>query len=297
MNLDQLKIMKEGKGFIAALDQSGGSTPRTLRNYGVPDETYFTKEEMFNLIHHMRTRIITSKSFNSKKILGSILFENTMDRKVEGLFTPDYLWKKKGIVPFLKIDRGMQEEKDGVRMFRTMNDLDSLLIRAKERSVFGTKERTVIESANMTGINALVKEQFDIGKKVASYGLVPIIEPEVTITIPDKQRAEAILKEEIKSNLAQLPETVKVILKLSLPSIDGFYNDIADDPHIIRIAALSGGYSQQESNRLLKRNTKMIASFSRALTQGLKVNQTSAEFEETLSKSIDSIYDASVNKD
>jgi len=297
MNKRQLEIMGDGKGFIAALDQSGGSTPKALRTYGIPDEAYFTKEEMFDLVHQMRTRIITSKAFNSNKILGAILFENTMDRTIEGMYTADYLWEKKGIIPFLKIDKGMQEEKDGVRLFKPMPELDALLKKAVDRHIFGTKERTVINSANAKGIKAIVEQQFEVGKKVASYGLVPILEPEVTITIPDKAEAETLLKKEIIENLKKLPKETKVMLKLSLPTVDGFYDDVAMDPHIVRVVALSGGYSQKEANRLLKKNKRMIASFSRALSQGLNVKQTKEEFEQMLTNSIASIYDASVNKE
>jgi len=296
MNKIQLDRMHEGKGFIAALDQSGGSTPKALRDYGIPDETYFNKEDMFNLVHQMRTRIITSKSFDSQKILGSILFENTMDRKIDDMYTADYLWEKKGVIPFLKIDKGLQTEENGVRLFKPMPDLDSLLQRAVERHIFGTKERTVINKANKEGIKAIVEEQFKIGMKVASYDLVPILEPEVTITIPDKAEAEAILKEEIIKNIEKLPADTKIMLKLSLPTVDGLYDDLAQDPHIVRVVALSGGYSQKEADRLLKRNKNMIASFSRALSQGLNIHQSDREYEKLLTTSIDNIYDASVNK-
>ena len=296
MNKRQLEIMHTGKGFIAALDQSGGSTPKALRAYGIPEEAYTSEEEMFNLVHHMRTRIINAEAFNSDKILGAILFENTMDRKIEDLYTADYLWNKKGVIPFLKIDKGLAEEKNGVRMFKPMPELDSLLDRAAERHIFGTKERTVINKADKVGIAAIVKEQFEVGMKVVSHGFVPILEPEVTITIPDKAEAEAILKDEIDKNLAMLPAEAKIMLKLSLPSKDGFYDELAADQHVVRIVALSGGYTREEANHLLKKNKKMIASFSRALTQGLNVNQSQEEFEQVIGKTIDSIYDASVNK-
>lgn len=296
MNAKQLGIMHTGKGFIAALDQSGGSTPKALKAYGIKEDAYSNEEEMFELVHEMRTRIIKSKEFNSSKILGSILFENTMDKKIDGLYTADFLWEKKGILPILKIDKGLADEKNGVRKFKPMPDLDNLLSRAVERHIFGTKERTVINSANAKGIREIVEEQFEIGKRVASYGLVPILEPEVTITIADKAEAEDILKAELIRNLNNLPRDTKIIFKLSLPTEDGLYDELASDPHVVRIVALSGGYSQSKANLLLKKNKQMIASFSRALSQGLTANLSDAEFEAMIKVSIDKIYDASVNK-
>jgi len=297
MNAKQLGIMHTGKGFIAALDQSGGSTPKALKAYGIKEDAYSNEEEMFELVHEMRTRIIKSKEFNSSKILGSILFENTMDKKIDGLYTADFLWEKKGILPILKIDKGLADEKNGVRKFKPMPDLDKLLSRAVERNIFGTKERTVINSANAKGIKEIVEEQFEIGKRVASYGLVPILEPEVTITIEDKAEAEDILKAELIRSLNNLPRDTKIIFKLSLPTKDGLYDELASDPHVVRIVALSGGYSQSKANLLLKKNKQMIASFSRALSQGLTANLSDAEFEAMIKISIDKIYDASVNKD
>ena len=297
MNSKQLAIMHTGKGFIAALDQSGGSTPKALIAYGIKEDAYSNEEEMFELVHEMRTRIIKSKEFNSSKILGSILFENTMDKKIDGLYTADFLWEKKGILPILKIDKGLADEKNGVRKFKPMPDLDNLLSRAVKRHIFGTKERTVINSANAKGIREIVDEQFEIGKRVASYGLVPILEPEVTITIEDKAEAEDILKAELIRGLNNLPKDTKVIFKLSLPTKDGLYDELASDSHVVRIVALSGGYSQAEANLLLKKNKEMIASFSRALSQGLKASLSDDEFEAMIKVSIDKIYDASVNKE
>lgn len=297
MNTKQLEIMHSGKGFIAALDQSGGSTPKALKAYGIKEDAYSSEEEMFELVHEMRTRIIKSKEFNSNKILGSILFENTMDKKIDGLYTADFLWEKKGILPILKIDKGLADEKNGVRKFKPMPDLDNLLKRAVERHIFGTKERTVINSANAKGIREIVEEQFEIGKRVASYGLVPILEPEVTITIEDKAEAEDILKAELIRSLNNLPKETKVIFKLSLPTKAGLYDELAADPRVVRVVALSGGYSQDKANKLLKKNKEMIASFSRALSQGLKANLSDEEFEKMIKISIDKIYDASVNKD
>jgi len=297
MNTKQLEIMHSGKGFIAALDQSGGSTPKALKAYGIKEDAYSSEEEMFELVHEMRTRIIKSKEFNSNKILGSILFENTMDKKIDGLYTADFLWEKKGILPILKIDKGLADEKNGVRKFKPMPNLDNLLKRAVERHIFGTKERTVINSANAKGIREIVEEQFEIGKRVASYGLVPILEPEVTITIEDKAEAEDILKAELIRSLNNLPKETKVIFKLSLPTKAGLYDELAADPRVVRVVALSGGYSQDKANKLLKKNKEMIASFSRALSQGLKANLSDEEFEKMIKISIDKIYDASVNKD
>ncbi|MFA7111450.1 MAG: fructose bisphosphate aldolase [Bacilli bacterium] len=296
MNLEQEKIMHLNKGFIAALDQSGGSTPKALLGYGIKDTEYHNDTEMFDLIHKMRTRVITSPSFTSKEILGAILFERTMDGFIEGKYTADYLWEVKHIVPFLKIDKGLADEVDGVRIMKPMPTLDELLKKANTRHIFGTKERSVINKANEKGIKKVVEQQFEVAKKVISYGLVPIVEPEVTITITDKKEAEVMLLKELKENISKLGPNDKIILKLSLPTVPGFYDEISKDKHIVRVVALSGGYSREEANRLLKENDCMIASFSRALLQDLRAQQTEVEFNHNLKEAIDSIYNASTKK-
>lgn len=285
--------MQSGKGFIAALDQSGGSTPKALKAYGVSDDRYSNDEEMFTIIHEMRTRIIKSPAFHSKHILGAILFENTMDRYIDGQYTADFLWEKKGIVPFLKVDKGLAPLKDGVQVMKPIDGLDNLLKRANERNIFGTKMRSFIKEANAEGIKTVVQQQFDIAKQIAAAGLVPIIEPEVDIHAQDKAESERILKEEFFKHLAKLDENVKVMFKVSLPTEDNFYSDLIKDPHVVRVVALSGGYSQAEANKILARNHRMIASFSRALTEGLSANQTDEEFNAILGKSIEAIAEAS----
>lgn len=294
MKQEQLARMQTGKGFIAALDQSGGSTPKALLQYGISEDAYHSEEEMFGLVHQMRTRIILSPAFRSEHILGAILFENTMDRKVNGLFTGDFLWEKKGIVPFLKVDRGLAEPEDGVRLMKPIPGLDNLLARAKERNIFGTKMRSVILKADPTGIRKIVEQQFEIGKQIAAAGLVPIIEPEVDIHSADKEESEKLLKAEILRQLAALDKEVKVMLKLSIPTEDDFYSDLMRDPHVVRVVALSGGYSQKEANERLARNHGLIASFSRALSQGLTAQQSEKEFDAMLSDSIRTIYEASI---
>ena len=292
MNQEQLKRMHEGKGFIAALDQSGGSTPKALKAYGVSEDSYHGDEEMFEKVHEMRTRIMTSPSFTSEHILAAILFENTMDRKVEGKYTSDYLWEEKGIVPFLKNDKGLAEEKNGVRLMKDMPQLDELLERAVKRNVFGTKMRSVILAANPEGIKAIVDQQFEVAKKICSYGLVPIIEPEVDINIPDKAEAEDILLAEIKKHL---PEVDKPIMfKLSIPTKPDLYKELMDNEHVVRVVALSGGYSRDKANELLAKNHGMIASFSRAFSEGLTYQQSPEEFDKTMLASIKSIYEASI---
>lgn len=292
MNKEQLKRMHEGKGFIAALDQSGGSTPKALKAYGVSEDAYHGDEEMFEKVHEMRTRIMTSPSFTSEHILAAILFENTMDRKVEGKYTSDYLWEEKGIVPFLKNDKGLAEEKNGVRLMKDMPQLDDLLQRAVERHVFGTKMRSVILAANPEGIKEIVDQQFEVAKKICSYGLVPIIEPEVDINIPDKAEAEEILLAEIKKHL---PEVDKPIMfKLSIPTKPDLYKELMDHEQIVRVVALSGGYSRDKANELLAKNHGMIASFSRAFSEGLTYQQSPEDFDKTMLASIKSIYEASI---
>ena len=262
---EKLEKMRNGKGFIAALDQSGGSTPKALKAYGLSEEAWHNEEEMFDLVHQMRTRIMTSSAFSSEKIIGAILFEMTMERKVSGKYTADYLWENKGIVPFLKIDKGLAELKDGVQLMKPMPTLDELLERAVQHHIFGTKERSVIKEANEKGIQAVVAQQFEVAKKVASYGLVPIIEPEVDIHCPDKAKAEAYLKKALKAELAQLNEDVRVMFKLTIPEVDNDYEELMKDQHVVRVVALSGGYSREVANEKLARNHGLIASFSRAL--------------------------------
>lgn len=292
MNKEQLKRMHESKGFIAALDQSGGSTPKALKAYGVSEDAYHGDEEMFEKVHEMRTRIMTSPSFTSEHILAAILFENTMDRKVEGKYTSDYLWEEKGIVPFLKNDKGLAEEKNGVRLMKDMPQLDDLLQRAVERHVFGTKMRSVILAANPEGIKEIVDQQFEVAKKICSYGLVPIIEPEVDINIPDKAEAEEILLAEIKKHL---PEVDKPIMfKLSIPTKPDLYKELMDHEQVVRVVALSGGYSRDKANELLAKNHGMIASFSRAFSEGLTYQQSPEDFDKTMLASIKSIYEASI---
>ena len=294
MNQDQLKRMSEGKGFIAALDQSGGSTPKALKNYGINEDRYSTDEEMFNLVHEMRTRIITSPSFTSQHILAAILFENTMERRIDDRLTADYLWEVKGIIPILKVDKGLAEEEDGVHPMKPIPGLDDLLARAKERHIFGTKMRSVIKKANPEGIKKIIDQQFEIGLKIAQAGLVPILEPEIDIYSPDKAECERIMKEEMKKHLAELPQDTRIMFKLSIPDKHGFYSDIMEDPHVIRVVALSGGYSRQEANERLSRSPGLIASFSRALSEGLNVDQTAGEFDRMLAQSIKEIYEASI---
>ena len=283
-----------GKGFIAALDQSGGSTPKALLQYGIKENSYSTEEEMFNLVHEMRKRIITSPAFNSEYILGAILFENTMDRTIDDQYTADYLWEKKGIVPFLKVDKGLAGIDNGVQLMKPIPDLDNLLKRAVEKNIFGTKMRSVIKAANSEGIKKAVEQQFELGKQILKAGLVPIIEPEVDIHSLDKEESEKILKHEIFNQLSGLKQDEKVMLKLSIPTKDNFYSDLLSDPHIARIVALSGGYAQIEANEKLSRNQGLIASFSRALSEGLTAQQTDEEFNTVLSSSIKAIFAASI---
>ena len=291
---EQLVRMHTGKGFIAALDQSGGSTPKALKLYGIDESQYHNDDEMFDLVHEMRTRIMTSPAFTSEHILAAILFENTMDRKVEGEYTADYLWLKKGILPILKVDKGLAELAHGVQLMKPIPDLDDLLKRAKERHIFGTKMRSVIKQADEEGIKAIVDQQFEVGLRIYAAGFVPILEPEVDIFAADKEKSEAILKREIKRHLSLLENDVRVMFKLSIPRADVFYSDLMEDQHVVRVVALSGGYSRDEANERLSRNPGLIASFSRALSQGLNVNQTPAEFDQLLKTSIDSIYQASI---
>ena len=292
MNEKQLQQMTSKKGFIAALDQSGGSTPKALRLYGIPEDKYSTDDEMFDLVHEMRTRIIKSPSFTGEKIIGAILFEKTIERKIDDKFTADYLWEEKGIVPFLKVDKGLQPEANGVQLMKDIPTLDELLKKGIEKHIFGTKMRSVIKSANEEGIKAIVAQQFDIAKKILSYGLIPIIEPEVDIHSVDKEKCEEILKKEIFANLDKLDKDQKIMLKLTIPSVEGFYSDVIAHDNVLRVVALSGGYTRADSNEKLAKNPGLIASFSRALTEGLNVDQTQKEFDDLLEESIDGIYQA-----
>ena len=294
MNEKQLQQMTSKKGFIAALDQSGGSTPKALRLYGIPEDKYSTDDEMFDLVHEMRTRIIKSPSFTGEKIIGAILFEKTIERKIDDKFTADYLWEEKGIVPFLKVDKGLQPEANGVQLMKDIPTLDELLKKGIEKHIFGTKMRSVIKSANEEGIKAIVAQQFDIAKKILSYGLIPIIEPEVDIHSVDKEKCEEILKKEIFANLDKLDKDQKIMLKLTIPSVEGFYSDVIAHDNVLRVVALSGGYTRVDSNEKLAKNPGLIASFSRALTEGINVEQTQKEFDDLLEESIDGIYQASI---
>lgn len=294
MNTKQLDRIHTGKGFIAALDQSGGSTPKALLQYGIQEDRYSGEEEMYAMVHGMRTRIIQSPAFNSEHILGAILFENTMDRFIDGQLTADYLWEQKGIVPFLKIDQGLAPQENGVQLMKPIPGLDDLLKRAVEKHIFGTKMRSVIHEANPEGIRQVVEQQFAVAGQIAGFGLVPIIEPEVDILSADKKASEVLLKRELAAQLSALEDGVKVMLKLSIPSEDNFYSDLIADPHVVRIVALSGGYTQAEANEKLARQHGLIASFSRALSQGLSDQQTEDEFNSTLAASTLAIYEASI---
>lgn len=290
----QIAQMTQGHGFIAALDQSGGSTPKALRLYGIDDDAYATEAEMFDLIHAMRTRIATAPAFTGDQVIAAILFERTMEREIGGKPSAAYLWEDRGVVPFLKIDKGLADEQDGVQMMKPIPDLSDLLDRAAAHGIFGTKERSVIGAANRAGITAIVEQQFDLGAEVLAKGLVPILEPEVTITIEDKAEAEAILLEEIDKYLAMMPDDTKVMLKLSLPTQAGLYAPLIAHPKVMRVVALSGGYSRDEACALLSRNPGMIASFSRALTEGLRADQSDAAFNATIADTIDTIHAASI---
>jgi len=293
MNTEQLEKMRSGHGFIAALDQSGGSTPKALKLYGISEDAYSNDAEMFDLVHQMRTRIITSPSFSGDRVLAAILFEGTMDRDIEGQGTADYLWNVKQVVPIVKVDKGLADEVDGVQVMKPMPDLDALLERAIGKHVFGTKMRSFIKDANKSGVHAVVDQQFDVGLQILGHGLVPIIEPEVDIKSAAKAEAEDLLKEAIVGRLGDVPSGQQVMLKLSLPSVDDFYADLIAHPKVLRVVALSGGYSRAEANERLARNHGMIASFSRALTEGLTAQQSDAEFDAMLDRAIQSIYDAS----
>lgn len=294
-NQEQLEKIAQGKGFIAALDQSGGSTPKALAQYGVSESEYNGEDEMFAKVHEMRTRIITAPAFNGKKVIGAILFEKTMDNVVEGIPTAEYLWTKLGVVPFLKVDKGLADEADGVQVMKAMPELDALLDRAVAKGIFGTKMRSVVNSASPSGIAEVVKQQFEVGKQILAKGLVPIIEPEVNINAADKAECEDILKSEILKQLDALSADQKIMLKLTLPDKAGFYKELIDHKNVVRVVALSGGYSLEESCKRLSENDGMIASFSRALSNGLAASQSDEEFNATLSVAIDKIHDASIS--
>lgn len=291
---EQTEQMRRGNGFIAALDQSGGSTPKALRLYGVEDSAWSGETEMFDMMHAMRARIMQSPAFSGDKVVGAILFEQTMDRMVDGVPTATYLWDKRHVVPFLKIDKGLEAEADGVQLMKAMPDLDALLARAKKAGIYGTKERSVINAANAKGIDAIVAQQFAVGAQVAAHDMMPILEPEVTISITDKAEAEALLQAAILRHLDALPAGQQVMLKLSLPTVDNFYAPLIAHPKVLKVVALSGGHSRADANAILARNKGMIASFSRALSEGLTAGQSAAEFDTMLGQAIDSIHAASV---
>lgn len=293
INKQQLEKMRTAAGFIAALDQSGGSTPKALGIYGIGEDAWSSDEEMFDIVHQMRSRIITSPEFSGQRILGAILFENTMDRTIGGQATGSYLWDVKNVVPFLKVDKGLADERDGAQLMKPMPDLDALLARAKSKDIFGTKMRSVIKQANGDGVGAVVRQQFEVGRQIIAAGLVPIIEPEIDIHCPDKAEAEDLLRTALVDELNALAPDQLVILKLTLPEVDNHYANCIAHPNVVRVVALSGGYSREEANTRLARNSGMVASFSRALSQGLNAQQSDDEFNTMLDASIESIFQAS----
>ena len=286
--------VRAGNGFIAALDQSGGSTPKALKLYGVDESEYSGDDQMFDMIHAMRSRIMTAPAFTGAKVVGAILFEQTMDRTVDGVPTAAYLWDKKGVVPFLKIDKGLEDEANGVQLMKPMPDLDALLARAVKAGIFGTKERSVVNSANPAGIRAVVAQQFAVGEQVLAHGLMPILEPEVNIKSKDRAESETILRDEILAHLDKLADGKQVMLKLSIPVTPNHYKPLIDHPKVLKVVALSGGFSRDDANAHLAKNNGMIASFSRALSEGLSAQQSDAEFNATLATAIDSIHAASI---
>ncbi|MGE0485252.1 MAG: fructose bisphosphate aldolase [Gammaproteobacteria bacterium] len=294
MNAKQLDKIRNAPGFIAALDQSGGSTPKALRLYGIAEGSWSNDEEMFDLVHEMRARIVTSPAFSGARILAAILFEGTMDRDIAGKPSADYLWNEKNVVPILKVDKGLADEADGVQVMKPMPELDALLARAKAKGIFGTKMRSVIKQANAAGIEAVVAQQFEVGRQIVAAGLVPIIEPEVDIHCPDKAKAEELLKAAMLAALNKLGADELVMLKLTLPEVDNFYAECIKHKNVARVVALSGGYSRGDANARLARNHGMVASFSRALTEGLSKQQSDAEFDSALDAAIESIYQASI---
>jgi fructose-bisphosphate aldolase, class I len=293
LNEQQFEKMKSHPGFIAALDQSGGSTPKALALYGIKEGAWKNEDEMFAIVHQMRTRMITSPAFNGERIIGAILFENTMDRDIHGQPAADYLWNVKGVVPFLKVDKGLDAEKDGVQLMKPIPALAELLEKAKSKRIFGTKMRSVIKQANAAGIKAIVNQQFELAAQIIAAGLMPIVEPEVDIHCPEKANAEGLLEAAILAKLNQLPQGQMVMLKLTLPEQDNFYADFVKHPKVLRVVALSGGYSRDEANKRLRHNHGVAASFSRALAEGLSAQQSATEFNKALDRSIQSIFDAS----
>ena len=291
---EQMQTMKNHPGFVAALDQSGGSTPHALALYGIKDHSWNDDDEMFELVHQMRTRVIVSPRFTGERILAAILFEDTMDRDIDGQPTADYLWNVKHVVPFLKVDKGLQGEKDGVQLLKPMPELTSLLHKARTKHIFGTKMRSLIKQANPAGIKNVVEQQFEVAGQIIKAGLVPIIEPEVDIHCPEKAKAEGILKAAVLEKLGGLSAGRQVMLKLTLPEQNDFYSDFVRHPKVVRVVALSGGYTQKEANTKLQKNHGVVASFSRALLEGLSVHQTDAEFNVVLDASVQSIYEASI---
>ena len=296
LNNEQLQTMRTRPGFVAALDQSGGSTPKALAAYGIPQDSWSNDDQMFALVHQMRTRVMTSPAFDGDRIVGAILFEDTMDRKIKGQLSADYLWEVKRVVPFLKVDKGLAEEKDGVQLMKPILSLAALLNKAKGNRIFGTKMRSFIHQANADGIRGIVAQQFELASQINAAGVVPIIEPEVSIKSPDKAQAEELLKAGILDKLNKLAANELVLLKLTLPEKDGFYSELVAHPNVIRVLALSGGYSREEANDRLRRNRGVIASFSRALLDGLSAQQSDSEFEAALDGSIASIFEASTKK-
>lgn len=294
MNTKQYEQIKNGKGFIAALDQSGGSTPRALNLYGIGEDRYQNEDEMFDLVHEMRTRIIKSSAFDASRILGAILFEQTMDREIDGKHTGDYLWEEKGVVPFLKVDKGLAEEENGVQKMKPIDGLDEVLDRATDRHIFGTKMRSVIKSYNEEGIDAIVEQQFEIGKQIIAKGLVPILEPEVDIHADEKEKIETRLREKLLEGLDALADDEIVMLKLTIPTVPDFYKELIEHKNVLRVVALSGGYTREEATELLAQNPGLIASFSRALSEGLNADQSDEDFDKLMKESVDAIYDASI---
>ncbi|MSO32156.1 MAG: fructose bisphosphate aldolase [Ilumatobacteraceae bacterium] len=295
MNQEQLTRMRDAKGFIAALDQSGGSTPKALNLYGIADTQYSGEAEMFDVIHAMRSRMVMSPAFNGTRVLGAILFEGTMDRQIEGLGSAEFLWTKKQVIPFLKIDKGLADEENDVQIMKPNPDLDALLARAAKLGIFGTKMRSVIKMANPAGITAVVRQQFEVGRQILRAGLIPIIEPEVDIHSSQKAQAEVLLKSALLEELRVQPADQPIILKLTLPEIDGFYSELVNHPSVLRVVALSGGYSRADANARLARNHGVIASFSRALTEGLSAQQSDVQFNAAIDSAIADIYAASVS--
>jgi fructose-bisphosphate aldolase, class I len=295
VNAEQRDVMASGRGFIAALDQSGGSTPKALKLYGISEDAYHNDEQMFDLIHEMRERLMSSPSFTGDNVLATILFEQTMDRAINGEDTAAFLWKQKHIVPFVKVDQGLSDAENGVQLMKPMTKLDSLLERAIDKGIFGTKMRSFIQEPNGDGIKAIVEQQFDYAHKIAERGLMPIIEPELSIKCADKPKADSLLVEEVKKKLDELADNAQVMLKLTLPDEDDLYAPLIEHPRVLRVVALSGGYSLAESCAILARNHRLIASFSRALTEGLTIDQSDADFDEKLKSNIDEIYAASLS--